>query len=123
MTPIDINEKFTLFDETWAPKIVAALNGQYIKLAKVSGEFVWHSHTAQDEMFLIWKGTLFIDLKEETIELNEGSMFVVPKGLEHRPRTREGETAYILLFEPQQTLHTGDTYSHKTVPIEDQSWI
>ncbi|MEB2776548.1 cupin domain-containing protein [Algoriphagus sp. D3-2-R+10] len=83
MEKVNINEKFDLIKELWSPKIIGELNGQDVKLAKVQGEFVWHNHTNEDELFLIIKGTLKIDLEGESITLNEGEMLVIPRGVEH----------------------------------------
>ena len=103
-----INEK-----DHWNPKIIAELNGQDIKLAKVKGEFVWHNHKNEDELFFIVKGTLKIKFSNKIIELNEGEMLVVPKGIEHKPIAEE--EVWLLLFEPSNTKHTGEVKSDLTV--------
>ena len=109
MPAINVFEKFGKFQEHWTPKLIAELNGQAVKLAKVSGEFVWHDHADEDELFLVFKGRLFIDLWEgETITLGEGELYVVPRGVRHRPRTEAGREAWIMLLEPLTTRHTGD---------------
>ena len=113
MKKVNINEKFGLIKELWTPKIIGELNGQDVKLAKVEGEFVWHNHTDEDELFLIVKGSLKIDFEGESVTLNEGEMMVVPRGVEHRPIAEE--EAWVLLFEPQSTKHTGDVKSDLTV--------
>ena len=119
--PIKIMNKFSLFNEKWTPKIIGELNGQYVKVCKLKDDFVWHSHENEDELFMVFKGTLFIDFKErETVKVNEGEIFIVPKGVEHRPRT-EGEVVYNLLFEPKSTLHTGNVQTNRTVSKLD--WI
>lgn len=110
---INIHQKFTLFNEYWSPKVVAQLNRQEIKIAKVKGEFVWHNHSDEDELFFIIKGRLSIEFKDETVVLSEGEMLVVPKGVEHRPVA--DEEAWLLLFEPIGTRHTGDIQHHLTV--------
>ena len=121
MKLVNIKEKFNLFSETWTPKIIGELNGQYVKLAKVKDEFVWHSHENEDELFMIFKGTLFMDFRDgRTVEVKEGEILIVPKGLEHRPRTN-GEVVYNLLFEPKTTLHTGNVESDRTV--KELDWI
>ena len=85
---INLMSKFSLFDEKWTPKIVAELNQQHVKLCKLQNNFVWHTHDHEDELFMIIKGTLYIDIKNnETITLNAGELVVIPKGTEHRPRT------------------------------------
>ena len=95
-------DKFSLFDEKWTPKIVGELNEQYVKLCKLKDNFIWHSHENEDELFLVFKGTLYIDFRDnKSIEINEGEMLIVPKGVEHRPRT-DGELVLNLLFEPKR---------------------
>ena len=111
---VNLAEKFALFDEHWAPKIVAELNGQLVKLVKLKGEFIWHSHEHEDELFLVVKGHLTIKLRdEEDVVLHEGEFFVVPRGVEHLPVAEE--EAHVLLFEPVSTLNTGDVDSDRTV--------
>jgi len=111
---INISEKFSLFDNQWTPHIIGELNGQYVKLCKLKDEFVWHSHKGEDELFMVFKGTLLMDFRDgKTLKINEGEICIVPKGVEHRPRTN-GEVVYNLLFEPKETLHTGDIEHEKT---------
>ncbi|OJJ15597.1 mannose-6-phosphate isomerase [marine bacterium AO1-C] len=105
---INLAEKFDLFKDHWNPRILGELNGQYVKIAKFKDAFVWHKHDHEDELFLVIKGTLLIDFREKTVELNTGEMIIVPKGVEHRPRTNEGEEVQVMLFEPKNTLNTGD---------------
>lgn len=111
---VNIAEKLTLFKEHWTPKIIGDLNDQHIKLAKVQGELVWHSHAHEDELFIILKGTLYLEFKDQTISLNPGEMLVVPMGVEHRPYT-DGEEVHLMLIEPKSTKHTGEVISEKTV--------
>ena len=114
-------DKFSLFDEKWTPKIVGELNDQYVKLCKLKDNFIWHSHENEDELFLVFKGTFYIDFRDnKSIEINEGEMLIVPKGVEHRPRTN-GELVLNLLFEPKTTKHTGQVDSDLTVKKLD--WI
>ncbi len=120
MKAVNIIEKFSLFTENWTPKIIGELNGQYVKLAKLKDEFVWHSHDNEDELFMIFKGTLIMEFRDKIVEVKEGEMLIVPKGVEHFPRTN-GEEVYVLLFEPKETLHTGTVEHEKTVKILD--WI
>ena len=118
---INIMDKFSLFDEKWTPKIVGELNDQYVKLCKLKDNFIWHSHENEDELFMVFKGTLYIDFRNnKTIEINEGEMLIVPQGVEHRPRT-DGELVLNLLFEPKTTKHTGQVDSDLTVKKLD--WI
>lgn len=113
---VNIQQKFSLFNDQWSPKIIAELNGQQLKLAKVQGEFVWHDHADEDELFLIYQGTLFLDFHDrETVELSPGECYVVPKGIQHRPRTKDGEEVWLMLMEPAATKHTGDVVTALTV--------
>ena len=121
INPINIMNKFSLFNDKWTPKIIGELNNQYVKICKLKDDFVWHSHENEDELFLVFKGTLFIDFRNnKTIEVKEGEMLIIPKGVEHRPHTN-GEIVFNLLFEPKTTLHTGDVESELTV--KDLKWI
>ena len=110
---IDLAEKLARFDERWSPRIVAELNGQHVKLAKLEGEFVWHSHAEEDELFLVLKGTLTIELRDGAVVLGPGQMAVVPRGIEHRP-VADGEV-HVRLFEPAGTVNTGDVRNERTV--------
>lgn len=120
MTHFNLEDKFSLFSEHWTPKIVGELNGQYVKIAKVQGDMIWHSHEDEDELFMIVKGTLFIDFRDRTVEVKTGDILIVPKGVEHRPRTN-GEEVWLMLFEPKETKHTGDIQHEMTV--EELEWI
>lgn len=113
MDKVNIAEKYTLFDDTWHPRVVGRLNGQEVKLAKVKGEFVWHRHEHADEFFLVTKGALTIKLRDRDVVLEEGEFFIVPRGVEHMPVARE--LAHVLLFEPAGTLNTGNVEGDRTV--------
>ena len=113
MKKININQKFNLFNDHWNPKIVAELNGQNVKLAKVKGEFVWHNHEDQDELFFVYKGTLIIEFRDKEVKLKEGDMIVVPKGVDHKPKAKD--EVWLILFEPNSILHTGNVKSKLTV--------
>lgn len=113
MNPINVKEKLDLFNDLWSPKVIGELNGQQVKLAKVKGEFVWHDHANEDELFYVLKGTLNIEFRDKTVALNEGEMLVVPKGVEHKPFAEE--EAWVMLFEPKSTKHTGDVQHELTV--------
>ena len=113
MEKINIAEKLSRFDERWSPKIVAELNGQHVKLAKLEGPFVWHHHEEEDELFLVVRGRLRMELRDRSIELEPGEMLVVPRGVEHRPVA--DEEVHVLLFEPASTLNTGNVRSERTV--------
>lgn len=113
MTGIDLREKFATFSEYWSPRIVAELNGQHVKLAKIRGEFIWHHHDHEDELFLVHRGRLRMEFRDRVVELGPGQMIVVPRGVEHRPVADE-ETE-IVLFEPAGTLNTGNVTNERTV--------
>ena len=116
---INLDDKFSRIDEPWHPYIVAELNGQQVKLAKLEGEFVWHAHDEEDEMFLVVDGRLTIELRDGKVELADGELCVIPRGVEHRPVAHG--LACVLLFEPATTKHTGEIESDRTV--HDPSWI
>lgn len=99
-------------DAYWSPAILASLNGQDVRVAKLKGEFPWHQHDMEDELFMVIKGNLLIDLKEKTLDLKEGELVVIPRGTQHRPRALE--EVHILLFEPSGTLNTGNTTNEFT---------
>lgn len=113
MNKVNINNKFGLFNDYWSPKIIGELNGQDVKLAKIKGEFVWHNHKDEDELFFIIKGVLKIEFKDKTVELNEGELLIVPKGVEHKPVAEE--EVWVMVFEPSNTKHTGDVQDKLTV--------
>ena len=118
---INISEKFSKFEKQWTPHIIGELNNQYVKLCKLKDDFVWHKHDEEDELFMVFKGTLLMDFRDgRTVEVGEGEILIVPKGVEHRPRTN-GEIVYNLLFEPKSTAHTGNTESDLTA--NNQKWI
>ena len=112
MEKVIIVEKLKLFSEHWSPKIVGELNGQHIKLAKLQGEFVWHTHDHEDEMFLVIEGVLKMEFRDKTIVLNKNEFLIVPRGTEHRP-VAENEVS-LMLFEPTSTLNTGNTKNELT---------
>ncbi|RYZ80625.1 MAG: cupin domain-containing protein [Proteobacteria bacterium] len=119
--PINIMEKFSLFEKLWTPHIIGELNGQYVKLCKLRDEFVWHSYENEDELFMVFKGTLLMDFRNgRRVAVKEGEILIVPKGVEHRPHTN-GEVVFNLLFEPKSTLHTGTVDSGMTV--KELGWI
>ena len=111
---IDLGDKLASFSETWSPRIVAELNGQQVKLAKLEGEFVWHRHEAEDELFLVVAGRLRMRFRGGDAVLGPGQMIVVPAGVEHLPVADDGE-CHVLLFEPASTLNTGDVRNERTV--------
>ena len=117
--PINFEEKLTKFSEHWTPKIIAQMNDYHFKLVKVQGEFVWHDHPETDEVFVVLKGQLEIQLRHGTVKLNEGEMYVVPKGVEHKPSA--AEECQILLIEPAGLVNTGDAQGELTAP--NDIWI
>ena len=110
--PIDLDAALAGFDQLWSPRIVASVNDYDVRIAKVAGEHVWHTHDTTDEFFLVLSGTLVIHLRDRSVTLPEGSVFVVPRGVEHKPSSAGG--AAIMMFEPTGTLTVGD--SHDEVP-------
>jgi len=116
---INISEKLTLFSDLWSPKIIGEINDSYIKLAKFKGEFTWHSHEHEDEMFFIIKGTLTIQLRNKNITLTEGECCIIPKGIEHCPVTTE--EVHVMLLEPKNTINTGNQITEQTV--SQLEWI
>lgn len=116
--PVDLSGKFGLFTETWHPKIVGALNDSYVKLVKLKGEFVWHQHPDEDELFLVVKGNLTIKLRDRDLHLTGGQFVIIPKGVDHMPAA-EAEVQVILL-EPKSTRNTGTLQNERTVEAE---WI
>ncbi len=110
---VNLAEKFSLFDEPWSPKIVAELNDTYVKVVKLEGDFVWHHHDDEDELFWVVSGRLRMELRDGEVFLEPGELLVVPKGVEHRP-VAEGET-HVVLIEPKTTLNTGNVRNERTV--------
>ena len=119
--PINLMNKFSLFNEEWTPKIIGELNDQYVKLCKLKDDFVWHSHENEDELFMVFKGTLLMEFRDgRTVKIKQGEILIVPKGVEHRPHTN-GDLVFNLLFEPKSTLHTGNVENELT--IKELDWI
>ena len=106
MNKVNIDEKLSLFSEYWDPKIIGELNGQYVKLVKFKGEFAWHKHDIEDEMFYVLKGKFNMEYRDKTVEIRENEFVIVPKGVEHKPVAEE--EASVMLFEPKTILNTGD---------------
>jgi mannose-6-phosphate isomerase-like protein (cupin superfamily) len=112
MEKINLLEKFKLFNEHWSPKIVGELNGQQVKLAKFKGEFVFHQHENEDELFMVVKGKFKMEYRDKTVDVNEGEIVIVPRGIEHKPVANE--EVWVMLFEPASTLNTGNVVNNKT---------
>lgn len=115
MDKINLLEKFTRFDDMWSPKIVGELNNQQLKLVKLHGEFIWHKHDHEDELFFVVKGVLRIEFHDGAEVLHENEMLIVPRGVEHKP-VAEGEV-WVLLFEPASTLNTGNILNERTKDV------
>ena len=113
MDKVNLAEKFSLFADHWSPKIVGELNDSYVKVVKLKGEFVWHQHEKEDEMFLVVKGKLLIRLRDRDLWLQEGEFVIIPKGVENLPVA--DEEAHVLLLEPKTTLNTGNVQSERTL--------
>jgi mannose-6-phosphate isomerase-like protein (cupin superfamily) len=110
---VNLHQKLALFHSHWDPKIVGELNGQHVKLVKFQGEFVWHQHEREDELFLVLRGRFVMEFRDHTVALDEGELIIVPRGVEHRP-VAEHEV-HVLLFEPATTLNTGNVVTERTV--------
>ena len=108
---IDLEEKLGMFDDTWSPRIIAGLNGQEVKLAKLEGVFEWHSHPEEDELFLVLEGAFTMEFRDRSVDMKVGQMIVVPRGVEHRPVSPE--PCSVLLFEPAGLINTGDAKSNE----------
>jgi mannose-6-phosphate isomerase-like protein (cupin superfamily) len=115
---INIQEKFDLFQDQWSPKRIGTLNGQQILLAKIQGEFVFHKHDEEDELFMVMKGQLVLELREKTVTVNPGEFYIVPKGVEHKPIAKE--ECHLILFEPLGIKHTGDVMADITVETYEE---
>ena len=115
---ININEKFGLFTDQWSPKIIGEMNDSYVKIAKLQGEFVWHLHKNEDEMFLIIKGSLTIRLRDRDLLVNEGEFVIIPREVEHMPVA--AQEVYLMMLEPKTTVNTGNVESDRTVEAD---WI
>ncbi|MDT7808649.1 MAG: hypothetical protein QOJ70_2462 [Acidobacteriota bacterium] len=111
---VNLSAKFDLFREHWSPKIAGEVNDSLVKLVKFRGDFVWHKHETEDEMFLVVKGRITISLRDGRIELDEGEFVIIPRGVEHKPVAEE--EAHVLLFEPGTILNTGDVVNERTRP-------
>ncbi len=114
---VNLAEKLASFSEHWVPKVVGELNGQYVKVVKFKGEYVWHRHADEDELFLVLRGRIRIELRDRTVTLEEGEFFIVPRGVEHKPAA--DETAHVMLFEPAATRNTGNVQHEYTIEAGD----
>ena len=119
MKKINLEDKLSKFSEHWSPKVIAEMNDYQFKLVKIEGEFVWHEHPDTDEVFIVIEGTMKIEFEDRTIELSEGEMLVVPKGVRHKPYAEE--ECKVMLVEPRGVVNTGDAEGDLTAPNDD--WI
>ncbi len=118
MRSVNLAQKFAVFDDYWSPKIAGELNDAYVKLVKLKGEFVWHHHDSEDELFLVVKGRLLLRLRDRDVWVNEGEFAIVPKGVEHLPVARD--EVHVVLIEPKSTLNTGNVRNERTVEELDR---
>jgi mannose-6-phosphate isomerase-like protein (cupin superfamily) len=118
MKVVNLAQKFSLFSDYWSPKIVGELNGQQVKVAKLHGEFIWHQHEHEDELFLVVQGRLRMKLRDREVTINAGEFFIVPKGVEHLPIAEE--EVHVVLLEPAATLNTGNVRNERTVETLDR---
>ena len=119
MVKINLKEKLSKFTDHWSPRIIAEMNDYQFKVVKIKGDFVWHNHDDTDEVFIVLEGEMKIEFKDKTVELKEGEMFVVPKGVEHKPYSEK--ECKIMLVEPKGVVNTGDAGSNLTAP--NDVWI
>ncbi len=112
MEKVNIQEKHNLITDYWNPRIIGELNGQHVKAAKLKGEFVWHHHENEDELFLVTKGVLRMEFRDKTIDIHEGEFLIVPRMVEHRPVAED--EVHVLLFEPASTVNTGNVHNERT---------
>lgn len=114
---VNLSEKFALIDEYWSPRIAGELNDSYVKLAKLKGEFIWHHHENEDELFLVVQGELVIELRNQKAKLVEGEFIIIPKGVEHRPVT--ADEVQVMLIELKSTINTGNVQNERTVKNDE----
>ena len=119
MVKINLQDKFSKFSEQWTPKVIAEMNDYQFKLVKIEGEFVWHNHDDTDEVFIVIEGKMFIEFEDETIELNQGEMYVVPKGVQHKPYAEQ--ECEVMLVEPKGVVNTGEASGDLTA--QNDIWI
>ena len=119
MKKINFSEKLSEFSDHWSPKVIAEMNNYQFKLVKIEGDFIWHNHADTDETFIVLEGSMFIELEDETVELNEGEMYVVPRGVNHKPYALE--ECKVMLVEPRGVLNTGNVNNDLTTSNDE--WI
>lgn len=116
--PVNLSQKLSLFSEHWSPKIIGEVNDTHVKLVKLKGEFIWHHHENEDELFLVLRGTLTMKFRDRDVTIREGEFIIVPRGVEHLPVA--AEEVHVLLLEPKSTLNTGNVTSERTRPHLDR---
>ena len=121
MEKVNIQDKLDSFSELWVPKVIGELNGQYVKVVKFEGEYVWHAHAAEDEMFYVLSGQVEIHLRDRVVSLAPGELFIVPRGVEHKPVSRG--VSSVVLFEPASTRNTGEVDHDYTIEADDLAKI
>mgnify|MGYP001453534719 CR=1 FL=1 len=119
MSKVNIREKLSMFSEKWSPKVIAEMNDYQFKLVKIEGEFVWHNHSETDEVFIVLEGRMKIEFEDKTVQLNEGEMYVVPKGVRHKPSAEH--ECRIMLVEPKGVINTGEVESDLRAPNDE--WV
>ena len=119
MSKVNIREKLSMFSEKWSPKVIAEMNDYQFKLVKIEGEFVWHNHSETDEVFIVLEGRMEIEFEDKTVQLNEGEMYVVPKGVRHKPSAEH--ECRIMLVEPKGVINTGEVESDLRAPNDE--WV
>ena len=119
MSKVNIREKLSMFSEKWSPKVIAEMNDYQFKLVKIEGEFVWHNHSETDEVFIVLEGQMKIEFEDKTVQLNEGEMYVVPKGVRHKPSAEH--ECRIMLVEPKGVINTGEVESDLRAPNDE--WV
>lgn len=119
MKKINFSEKLSEFTDHWSPKVIAEMNNYQFKLVKIEGDFIWHNHADTDETFIVIEGSMFIELEDKTVELNEGEMYVVPRGVNHKPYALE--ECKVMLVEPRGVLNTGNINNDLTASNDE--WI
>lgn len=113
MDKVNIQDKFSQFSDAWNPRVIGELNGQHVKAVRLKGEFIWHHHDHEDELFLVVKGNLRMEFRDKVVNVREGEFIVVPRGVEHKPVAETGEVE-VILFEPASTLNTGNLENERT---------
>lgn len=121
MKALNLQDKFSKFSELWTPKIIAETNGQHVRLSKLHGEYVWHSHEHEDELFIVIKGQLVVHFRDQKVEVNPGEVLVIPRGVEHKPVAEE--EVHLMNITPKEAISSGNVVAEVTVKLDDLEWI